>query len=144
MNGQMFLNQETKKAQHPMLLEKTNDTDTHGDVPLKGPLGLGANPESTLDILHTLDEKLQDVKDNPEQLTPAVLVGEKVAKNDKLTDRSENDPVSYLQFPMDTSVSTTDASQTKIFEQVVDGPKLRVKRSMNFGAPLGTLNSALK
>ena len=142
MNGQLFSNPETDKAQHPILLDKTNTTDTQEDVPLKGPLGLGASPESTLDILHTLDEKLQDVKDNPEQLTPSVLVGEKVVTNNKLSDKLRDHSISStLQPPMEMSASTSDAPQSKVFEQVVDGPKLRVKRSMNFGAPLGTLNA---
>ena len=140
MSGRDFFDQETPKALRPMLSDKTNATDAQEDMPLKGPLGLGAEPESTPDILHTLDEKLQDVKDHPEQLTPAVLVGEQTVTNSKLSGNFKDEPPSsstVLQLATEKSTATSD---TNVYEQVVDGPKLRVKRSMNFGAPLGSLN----
>ena len=143
MSGQAYCDPGTAKALHPMLTDKSNNTNALDDIPLKGPLGLGAEPESTPDFLHKLDEKLQDVKDNPEQLTPAVLVGEQIITNGKLSGNVQDEqPSSSLisQMPIEKSASASGTTQSKVYEQVVDGPKLRIKRSMNFGAPLGSLN----
>ena len=131
----------------PALTETTNIVQPVEDMPLKGSLGLAAKPESALHVLYTLDEKLQDVKDNPEQLTPAVLTGEQTVaastneyengekRQEENQEENEKEPVQVAEPAL--------ANPPNVYEQVVDGPKLKVKRSMNFGAPLGSLKPPL-
>ncbi len=111
-----------------------NDGVGDEDPPLKGPLVLDNRPENALDMLHALEERLQDVKDHPEQSTPAVLQG---AANPRSPSDGSDDTVK----PDKRADQAKEEPPSKSSERIDDGIRLRLKPSMNFGAPFGSLKT---
>jgi hypothetical protein len=114
--------------------EAAHHEETKEDRSLKGPLGLGTKPENTLDVLQKLDEKLQDVKDHPEQLKPAVL--KTIAHADEGT---ENEDPADKKAEKNKRWSPHKSAGDAFDAGIPDGPRLKLKQSLNFGAPLGSL-----
>lgn len=113
---------------HNRNLGQTNGMD--GDRPLRGPLGLATNPTEGYGSIQIrdLDAKLQDVTEHPEQHVPAVL-------QNSLLSPGANDADGES-----SSGATTPTSSNKPPHSEGDqGPHLKVKQSMNFGAPLGRI-----
>jgi len=113
--------------------------DHDDDPPLKGPLILPTNPnEGGNSILSTLGSKLQEVAEDPGHATPAVLAhtlpidfAQAAARQQKAEGDEQGDSKRHLSDPGITIVPTETLGDA--------GPRLKVKRSMNFGAPLGSL-----
>ncbi|KAI9691690.1 MAG: hypothetical protein M1822_007762 [Bathelium mastoideum] len=116
-----------RNAEAPVPLEIDPVHDVHEDPALTGPLGLPTNPENGGDvIINALDEKLQDAAQFPGHSRPTVLQGTISEDGDGSEAHAEDPPT-----PLATSAEEAAA--------VDAGPKLKVKRSMNFGAPIGAL-----
>lgn len=97
--------------------------DVAEDHALTGPLALPTNPENGGGIIiSALEEKLQDAMEFPGHSKPTVLQGT-VSEDGDESEAPSADPSSGAE------VAVVDDA----------GPKLKMKRSMNFGAPIGAL-----
>lgn len=124
--------EETLRRANQELLEATDDP------PLKGPLGLKNNPDDSSLFLDLLSKKLTDVSEDPASNAPKVL-------------RRDTDDLSVISESIDGQ-STIDADENPKTAAAVDTAHkekaddeepipLRLKPSMNFGAPLGHVRS---
>ncbi|KAL9076846.1 MAG: hypothetical protein Q9157_003549 [Trypethelium eluteriae] len=110
------------------LVPSENDPvhDVMEDRALTGPLGLPNNPENGgAIIINALEEKLQDAVQFPSHSRPTVLQGT-ISEDGDTSEAPANDQPLPLK---------TDAQGTGVDA----GPKLKIKRSLNFGAPIGAM-----
>lgn len=107
------------------------------DPPLKGPLGLRNDPEDSSFFLEMLNKKLCDVSDDPASNKPKVLKRD----TDELSVISESvDGQSNHDSNESDNPSQGTRQEESSTEQAGDDEEpipLRLKPSMNFGAPLG-------
>jgi hypothetical protein len=108
------------------------DENNDEDPKLKGPLGLLNIPEDEI-FLTALTNKLEEVKQNG-LLSPSQLSVENKNPN-TVTDSSSGNPRSATDEPAQGSDKADDEDS----EAVVVPPVLKVKASMNFGRPFGSL-----
>jgi hypothetical protein len=102
--------------------------DLPDDPVLRGPLSLSNTPEHGEQMLQALEDKLRDAAEFPGHSRPTVLQGVVSEDGDASETNGEGAPEqSSLEEPP-ADGSTLDA-----------GPILKVRRSMNFGAPIGAL-----
>ena len=115
-----------QNAEAPVPADDDPVHDVMEDRALTGPLGLPNNPENGGGtFISALDEKLQDALQFPGHSRPTVLQGT-VSEDGEGSEAPPEHPPEPLD--PETEEATVDA-----------GPKLKIKRSMNFGAPIGAL-----
>ena len=115
-----------QNAEAPIPSDNDPIHDVDDDRALTGPLGLPTNPENAGGvIISALNEKLQDAAESPDHSKPTVLQGTISEDGDGSEAPLEGTPPSLEPEAEDTVVDA--------------GPKLKLKRSMNFGAPIGAL-----
>ena len=108
--------------------------DVPEDRALTGPLALPEYPGNGGDVfISALDEKLQDAVQFPGYSRPTVLQGTVSEDGDGSEVPTEDHPAS-----METEAEVEAEADSAALDA---GPKLKVKRSMNFGAPIGALPS---
>lgn len=111
-------NRESFHDDHKKKLEAINEAalnDPVDDPPLKGPLVLAPSPQQNPTMLADLDKRLQSLADSEDDAAPECLRGS-----------------------VGGETASGHAQAASASQAVVDGGiRLKVKRSMNFGAPLG-------
>ncbi|KAL9097415.1 MAG: hypothetical protein Q9165_000311 [Trypethelium subeluteriae] len=115
-----------QNAEAPVPPEDDPVHDVMEDRALTGPLGLPTNPENGgAMIISALEEKLQDAVQFPGHSRPTVLQGTVSEDGDGCEAPADDRPSPFNPKTQSTGVDA--------------GPKLKVKRSLNFGAPIGAL-----
>jgi hypothetical protein len=111
----------------------SSSDDTHnedGDAPLTGPLGLINDPAVDNSFLQQLHSKLEEAK-RSEGNSPASESGDSIAGS-ITSNRSANRAMRSMRGSQET---TNEEKEDE--EKEDEGPRLRLKPSLNFGRPMG-------